>query len=1028
MSNIGNESLAIDFQGALMQSPIPLLLVNITEFSVHFVNEKYLQLTRSPGKEILGRSVFDLDFFHDLKDRLSPILLKAIESGEPQQLVEKKAIDGIATPADHHMEISIQPIKNSVGKLYLLMLSLTEVRAEMSTPDPYESGDRDNEENYRSLINNAAVGIAHVSLDGDWIFMNSKMTEILGYTMEDLMQKTFQDITHPDDIEKDLKKVKALIEGKAPSYHMEKRYIRNDNSLVWAKLTVSLVKDQYGSPSYFVSIVEEITEQKNAQIALEQSEFLKTSIIEASPSITYIYDCARRCNVFASAQTSEILGYSAMELRSMPANRIQMMLHPDDEAKATKRFLSFAQADSDDVIGLEYRLKHKLGHWVWLHDRARVFKRSESGEVIQILGVATDITERKLLEEKIYHQFEELENIYLNAPIGLALFDMNLNFQRLNERLAEINGIPVADHIGRNIREIVPDLAHQVEDVFNQVISTGNSVLNVEFSGTTSRMPGVLRIWNESWYPLKNDTGEMFAVSVVVEDITDRRMAEEKLANSERYFRQLADTVPVVIWITRPNGLCSYVNKKWHTFTGQTDHDTKDFGWQNAIHPEHRTMVLENFLSAHKNETVFSAQYLLRHRSGVYRWVTEHGSPKFGQGGKFEGLIGTVLDIHEQKIAEEKIKESENRFRTLAETLPQLVWMMNGHQELEYLSESWKKYTGVDNFLDAWRYTLHPDDKRSLLRSIKSAVKKQEGFTHEIRLRNRSGRYRWFYSVGEPVKSSTGVIIKWIGSLTDIEEQKKFREKLEDIVDHRTRELKRSNEDLQQFAHVASHDLKEPVRKVRTFLSRLKDELGNSLTDKASQYMDKIETSSKRIAAMIDGVLQYSILDSVENPMEQVNMMEIVENIIHDLEIPITEKQAIFIYKNLPVINGSKVLLYQLFYNLISNSLKFSRTDVILKISIRYEQSSHRGNSKNSVLDHKLIIEDNGIGFSPGDADVIFQPFSRLHPKHEYEGTGLGLALCRKIVERYGGQMFAYSVPGQGATFTILLPDSDRYS
>ena len=225
--------------------------------------------------------------------------------------------------------------------------------------------------------------------------------------------------------------------------------------------------------------------------------------------------------------------------------------------------------------------------------------------------------------------------------------------------------------------------------------------------------------------------------------------------------------------------------------------------------------------------------------------------------------------------------------------------------------------------------------------------------------------------------------------------------------------LQKSNDDLQQFAHVASHDLKEPVRKIRTFSSRIQEEYGAGMPAQARAWLSKIEQATQRMVSMIEGVLAYSILNGNEQPAEPIDLNAVFRNIESDLEIMMGERAATIDREELPSIEGAPVLIYQLFYNLINNSLKFARAGVPPVITIRCR-----------VVDGLLEISltDNGIGFEQEHADRIFDTFARLHARDKYEGTGLGLALCKKIVERHHGSIRASGEKDKGAVFTIQLP------
>jgi len=241
---------------------------------------------------------------------------------------------------------------------------------------------------------------------------------------------------------------------------------------------------------------------------------------------------------------------------------------------------------------------------------------------------------------------------------------------------------------------------------------------------------------------------------------------------------------------------------------------------------------------------------------------------------------------------------------------------------------------------------------------------------------------------------------------------------LESMVRERTAELQRSNDDLLQFAHVASHDLKEPVRKIRIFEKRLLDEYGSLLPEKGQAYVQKVLTATDRMLAVVNGILSYSSISGSDQPFERIDLNGVIKGIESDLELLIQQKDAIIQSDNLPTIEGAPILIHQLFYNIIQNALKFSREGERPFISITgtiATQADHR-----PWLE--ILVSDNGIGFDEMYATKIFDTFARLNPASEYDGTGLGLALCKKIVERHGGKIAARGVKNKGASFLISLP------
>lgn len=243
------------------------------------------------------------------------------------------------------------------------------------------------------------------------------------------------------------------------------------------------------------------------------------------------------------------------------------------------------------------------------------------------------------------------------------------------------------------------------------------------------------------------------------------------------------------------------------------------------------------------------------------------------------------------------------------------------------------------------------------------------------------------------------------------------RERTADLQ-HSNRLLEQSNHDLQQFAHVASHDLKEPVRKIKIFSHRLETEYRDVVGPQGRTYLQKIAKSTTRIFEMINGILSYSSLPGTDQPLRPVDLNALLDTVESDLELLILEHAATIHRPGLPVIMAMPDPIYQLFYNLLNNALKFSRKNIPTRITIT---------SDTTTVDNRrftrIVVADNGIGFNNEYAETIFSTFKRLNSKDQYEGTGLGLSLCKKIVDRHGGSISAQGEKDHGARFTILLPE-----
>ena len=430
---------------------------------------------------------------------------------------------------------------------------------------------------------------------------------------------------------------------------------------------------------------------------------------------------------------------------------------------------------------------------------------------------------------------------------------------------------------------------------------------------------------------------------------------------------------------------------------------------------------------------------ILRYGNMETIYVRYAFEPRRDERGVITGLLGIAHEVTHQVVARKKIEESEQQLKFALEGAELGMYDYYFQTGKLILSDRARELFGLKPEAkvdyNIVLENVHRDDRKRTVLQLEKAMKPGNGaYENEYRTTGKpDGIIRWLRSKGKISFDEAGVPQRLTGIVYDMTKQreaeiaiKKFSSELEKIVTERTTELQRSNEDLQQFAHVASHDLKEPVRKIRIFGDRLKEEFGHLIPDGGQVFLFKIEDAAKRMSAMIDGVLKYSSLDGFEFLQEKVDLNQVMKSIENDLELNIAAKKATIEYGDLLSVRGSTILVYQMLYNLISNSLKFVRPDHSPHIEVATEKKLIVDSEDGSTCRYvQISIQDNGIGFDQAYAQDIFKTFIRLNPRDSFEGTGLGLALCKKIVERHRGLIRAEGVEGKGTSFYILLPDEE---
>lgn len=375
--------------------------------------------------------------------------------------------------------------------------------------------------------------------------------------------------------------------------------------------------------------------------------------------------------------------------------------------------------------------------------------------------------------------------------------------------------------------------------------------------------------------------------------------------------------------------------------------------------------------------------------------------------------------------AQNEQTESIQELRAIMESLPQIAFTLNKNGDIEYVNEKWHEYSEQKSV-----FPVHHPNDNNVWRDWEQSFSKGIEFSNEIRIRRvNTKKYTYYLLKIIPIRQN-GKITKWVGTFTDIHRQKTLNDILEHRVKQRTKdlvlknkELAMSNHELQQFAWVASHDLKEPLRKIQTFNYLVKDKYLDQDSD-AALYLSRAIKSSKRMSELIDNLLQYSRLSAVP-VFEKVELGVVLQEILSDLEVTIKEKKATVKLGDLPTLEAVPSQIRQVFQNLVSNSLKFARENVAPVITISSEYLFEKY-SEAAVADSgpycRITVSDNGIGFDEKFRDRIFVIFQRLNTRDTYEGTGIGLAITKKIIERHHGTITAKSRENEGTSFIITLP------
>jgi PAS domain S-box-containing protein len=494
--------------------------------------------------------------------------------------------------------------------------------------------------------------------------------------------------------------------------------------------------------------------------------------------------------------------------------------------------------------------------------------------------------------------------------------------------------------------------------------------------------------------------------------IAEREQAQHALDDNRRFLDSITGVAPVLLYVYDLDQHRNiWINNAIASILGYAPEEMQVMGAEllpvllyeddAAGYASHRSSLRQ----LRDDETV-EFEYRMRHKDGSWRWlVSRERAFTRNTGGDVAQVAGAAQDITDRKAAEHALRESEERFRELADNISQFAWMADKDGTIYWFNRRWYDYTGVnpaDQLGSERPAVTHPDHSARVRESFHAAVIAGEPWEDTFPLRAADGTYRWFLSRALPIRDDDGNVIRWFGTNTDVTEQRQVE-----------LELRRANSDLEQFAYSASHDLKEPLRNVTVYAEVFARRYRSVLDARGETYLRFITEGASRMEELIGELLAYTeIRREDESPADPIDAREVFDSVRLVFADKIAAASAEVACGHLPSVRMRAAHLTLLLQNLIGNALKYCEG--------RPPSVRVWGEDCGSMV--RFAVGDNGIGIAEEYKETIFGIFKRLHTRDQYSGTGMGLAICQRIVERYGGRIWVESEPGKGSVFYFTAP------
>ena len=679
--------------------------------------------------------------------------------------------------------------------------------------------------------------------------------------------------------------------------------------------------------------------------------------------------------------------------------------------------------------------------------------KHEDGVVFSFL----DITAQYTAQQQIKQSQQQLLALFEQSSVGIAIIsEDDLTLQMANPFYGVMVGRKPDDIVGKPLLEALPELQGQGFDaILREVISTGIPLITTEVAVDIVRQEQLETIYVDVAYQPRRDPGSnrILGVFVVATDVTQQVRSRQRVEASEAKLKSLIATAPIGIGLFMGRDLV--IDLPNQTFVDIVGKGPDIVGKPlREVMPELLTenqpflQILDDvFTSGKQFHSYGSLVQIVQQGVMTHNYYNITYSPLVNEAGEVYAILDIAVDVTEQVLDKQKVEQTQADLLEINQRLSLALDAGNlGSFELERetglmrCTPQCKANHGQQPDTTPSSYSglidmIIPDDRAGVEQAITYAFDTQTIYHVEYRVFWPDGSLHWIRASGQPVYSPDGQPTRMVGITQNITAQRIARKELERLVAERTQQLQesvndlqRSNNNLQQFAYVASHDLQEPLRKIQSFGDMLRNQYKEELGESGNDYLLRMQASASRMSVLIKDLLTYSRISTQQDSSATVSLTSVINAVLADLDLAIQETVALVRVDSLPTVQGDKSQLGQLFQNLLNNALKFRKTGQTPQISITCQTIAATDlppsvwPTREAIAYYRIDVADNGIGFDEQYVDRIFQVFQRLHGRSQFAGTGIGLAICEKVTANHGGAITASSQPGEGAIFSVYLP------
>ena len=919
--------------------------------------------------------------------------------------------DGEVRYIQQIVEMTLNPLGQPLRESGTLQDITARKRAELNL--------RQSEQRFAGAFEHAPIGMALVAPDGRWLMVNRALCDLLGYTEAELLSRTFQDITHPEDLALDLENVRCLSAGDIRSYQMEKRYIKATGQVVTALLDVSLVRDSSGQPSYFVSHIQDITARKQTEGTLLGEQALLNSLISTIPDHIYIKDRQGRFLRINHSMAQRI----GLRDPQGAVGKSDMDYFTAEHAQPAYQQEQKLMESGEPIISLEEKETWTDGLVTWA-STTKVPLRNPAGEIVGLIGVSRDITARKQAETAMRQQQIEQRALFDLIPAMLWFKDTQNRILRVNQRVAESAGKTIAEIEGKLSQDIYTQEATSFHADDLAVIRTKTPKLG--YVETVTDRAGK-KLWVQTdKVPVCDSAGKVTGVIVMAQDITARRQAEEESQTAKKHLRDLIDGLgaSMMVGLMTPDGILVEANApalvavglKAEDVLGKPLVDSRWFAYSATVQQQLRDAIER----AKQGE---ASRYDMKLRGVDNREIDVDFALNVvrDEAGKIVFLVPSGNDITERKRAETALRESNEKFNQLADNITDAFWIRSPDlSQVQYVSPAFEKIWGrsvasLQANPHEWVDFILTEDRARVQAAFAALTEGASSLEIEYRILRPTGEVRWVRVRGFRVRNTVDQIISHIGIVTDITESKQVNEHLLQA---------QKMEALGQFSGGVAHDFNNILAAISGYTELARMQLEGNPT--VQEHLGEVIKSANRAADLVRQILTFSRQEAQTRQVLPLQPIVIESMNLMRATIPSTVEIDAVIAADAPNVLADANQVHQVLMNLAINGWHAlqnlpGRLQVKLeRVAVDAVMAAAQPELRPGCY-ARLSVSDTGSGMDQATLRRIFEPFFTTKPPGA--GTGLGLAVVPGIMDSHDGAITVESQPGEGTVFRLYFPE-----